>query len=241
MKILTPLILIAVGSMACQTSPYYARNQKLTVSDATLVHVPVDNRSDIEKARSECAKEKDLVLVAQRNIDEAQERLSLAKHEVSIAQEEVQAAEKRMDVAEGSSQESRDQQMKDAQSNMEAVRAHLRFAESQVVFQESQIDQLKARKNLAEMRVDLADARAELAKAKAVNELKRTDIKPYDLMAFDCNVSDKEVAVAMAEVDAEAWEKKIKLRQEALVAQEKAVPASYRDSWRKVDNTPVKE
>lgn len=236
-----PLALLAIGSAACQTGTHYGSNgMRLSVDDAALVRVPVSDRDDIAKARTECAEANDRVEIAKREVQNAKAQVSLAEKEVSIAKAECEAAEKRVDLAHDTNNDSRSAALKDAEQNRSAVRAHHRWALSQVAYEEHRVDEKKAKLATEELRAELCESKLELAKAKAVNAVDQSDIAEYDTAAFEACVADKKMQVAMAEVDADAWDKKLKLCRSGLEDQAKAVPASYRDSWRKIDTSEVK-
>jgi hypothetical protein len=238
MKLLLPLILIAVGSAACQSTMH--RTARLSVDDDALVNVPVSQREEVAKARTECNEVQDRVTIAEHDVEMAKERLALAKQTAHISEEEVEAADDRVKLAHDMSDSGRANAIKTAEENREAIRAHCRWADSQVVYHERRVDGLKARVDIEKLRVELANAKVELAKAKAVNALERTDVDAYDVGAFEAVVANRQMNVELAKIDAEAWDKKMKLCRGALDDQAKLVPASYRDNWRKVDDSEVK-
>ncbi|MDZ4771772.1 MAG: hypothetical protein SGI72_01420 [Planctomycetota bacterium] len=237
MKLLLPLALLVVTA-GCQSSSH--RSTRLSVDDDALVNVPVSDRDDITRARTECTEVKDRMNVAERDVQNAKDRVSLAKQSAAIAHDELDAADDRVKLANSMNQDARGPAMKTADENREAVRAHGRWADAQVAYHEHVVDSMKARVELESLREELANAKVELAKAKAVNSLDRSDMDEYDVGAFESVVATKQMNVEMAEVDAEAWQKKIKLCRDALDSQAKTVPASYRDSWRKVEDVEVK-
>jgi chromosome segregation ATPase len=241
MKLLPPLLLLALGSAACQSNSAHDRSgTRMSVDDKALVQVPVSQRDAITKARTESEETRDRIAVAKRDVQNAKDHVTVAEKEVAIAKDEVDAADKRVEVARETNQDTRATAVKDAEQNREAVRAHRRWADAQVCYQERRVDEMDARLAVENLRAELADAKVELAKAKAVNALDRSDLDEYDVGAFEARVADRKMKVAMAEVDADAWDKKIKLCRDALEDQAKAVPASYRDGWRKVDDVKAK-
>lgn len=237
MKLLLPLALLVIAA-GCQSTS--RMTNRLSVDDDALVNVPVSDRDDITRARTECTEIEDRISVAERDVQNAKDRVSLAEQSAAIAHDEVDAADDRVKLAHSMNQDARGPAMKTADENREAVRAHARWADAQVAYHEHVVESMKARVEIESMRKELADAKVELAKAKAVNALDRSDMDEYDVGAFESVVATKKMNVEMAEIDAEAWEKKIKLCRDGLDEQAKSVPASYRDSWRKVDDAEVK-
>lgn len=238
MKLLLPLILIAVGSAACQSTTH--RTARLSVDDDALVNVPVGQREDVSKARTERTEGQDRVGIAERDLQNAQERVSLAKQTASMAEDECDAASDRVKMAHDANQDTRAAAIQSAEENRESVRAHSRWADTQVVYQQRRVEAQEDQVGLEKMRLELANAKVELAKARAVNGLDRPDVEAYDIGAFEAVVANRKLNVELAEIDAEAWQKKIKHCRTSLDAQAKLVPSSYRDNWRQMEDAELK-
>ena len=230
MKTILGLALLASLAASCQTSPFNNHRYGYstpTVDDKALVYVPESDRGGIAKARTEVNEMKDRVSIAERNVTQEKQRLGVAKDELKVADASVEASEKALDVAQNSDESVRSRDVSAAKQQLESAQARWRSAESKIAFLEAHIDQLKSDVELANMRVELGDARVELAKAKAVVKLDRPEARNISVSEFEASVEEKEAHVAMAEVDANAWEKKVKLRQEALDKHLQARAASY--------------
>jgi hypothetical protein len=181
----------------------------------------------------------DRVAVAKHDLDNAKEQLTIAKHTASAAKEEAEAAHERCLLAEKANAASRDEEKKKCAAHCEGASAHARWADSEVVFHEHVVDDMKGRVELEQARAELAQAQVELAKAKAVNDADKNDVDPYDLAAFEAAVAARKLDVEMAEVDRDAWTKKMKLCRDAVDERAKAVPAGYRDGVTKTEEVPV--
>lgn len=232
--------LLVLGT-ACQSSSYRTHGTRPAIEDKTLMSVPVAQREDINKARTNRAEAMDRVDLTKQDVARAEERVNIAKSDLKIAEAEVDAAESRLELAKKSDDPNRDKEIKDAESKLDGVRAHHQWARTQVQLEENRVEELDARVKLAKQRVALADAKIELAKAKAVKDLNRPDLESIDVNEFERTVADEEVALKMSEIDVDAWSKKIELRQSALEARAKAVPASYGTAWRKNEQPEPKK
>lgn len=235
MKPFLSFALICMGLAACQSTYHQTR---MSVDDDALVRVPVSDRDDINKARADCLEAKDRIEVAERDLANAKERLNQAQSTASMAHDEIDVAQKRCKTAENSSADARDAEWQSAREHCDGVCAHARWADAQVVYHEHVVEEMKGRVELEQQRAKLCEAQVELAKAKAVNAADKNDVDPYDIAAFESAVAAQKLEVDMAEVDRDAWTKKMKLCKEAVDATAKAVPASYGSEWRKTDDVP---
>lgn len=77
------------------------------------------------------------------------------------------------------------------------------------------------------MRVKRSEAEVELAKAKAILALDRPESRDISVGEFQACVDEKNSEVALAEVDAAAWEKKVKVRKDVFDAHREAREASF--------------
>lgn len=235
-KLLYILPLVLVGA-SCQSSSYNSYGERPTIADKTLMSVPASERDDIDKARMERTKSVDEVGLAEREVERAKERVKIAKGDVDIAAAEYKAAESRLELAQTSNASDRNDRIENAIKDLDGVRAHAAWAHTKVQLEENGVEEAQAKVKVAEMRVELADARIELAKAQAVEALDRDEYRDIDVGNFERCVADEELAVKMAEVEAEACAKKLELRSDLLEERSKAVPASYRSSWKKNDSS----
>ena len=221
MRTLSALSLAALLSVACQSNRYsdsvYATSTP-TVADDVYVLVPEANRSAIAQSRAERMRMQDGVDIAERDLMMERQRLDGAKVAADQAGEGMTAARRALEVAEDSAQARRDEEIERANEQINRARARWQLARSQVAFHESRIAQLESDVTLAELRVDLADAKIELDKARAVSKLDRPEAKKIALRDFEASVAEHELRIAVAEVDAKAWEQKMELRQEAIEA-----------------------
>lgn len=221
MRNLTLLSFAALLSVACQSNRYSDSTYPTstpTVSDDVYVLVPEKNRSAIAENRAERIRMQDSVAIAERDLMMERQRLDGAKLEAKQAGESMTAARRAMEVADESGQLRREDEMDRAADQIDRARARWHQARAQVAFHESRIAQLEAEVKLAELRVELADAKVELDKARAVAELDRPESKSIAIRDFEANVAEHETRIAMAEVDAKAWEEKMELRKEAIEA-----------------------
>lgn len=219
MKTIIGLAALALFTVGCKSNPFDNDRYNYSspeVDDDVLVYVPESERDEITKARSECDEMKDRVTIAENQVEQEKRRLDVAEEELDVAEAEVDAAKKALSVARNSSESIREREIDNADDKLENARARWRSAQSQIAFHQARIDQLQSEVELAEMRVELAEARVQLAKARAVRELDRPEADKITVSDFEACVEEKEAMVAMAEVDAEAWEKKVKMRQDAL-------------------------
>lgn len=231
-----PLVLLAG---ACQSSSYNSYGERPTIADKTLLSVPASERDDIDKARMERTKAVDEVALAEREVERAKERVEIAKSDINIAEAEYEAAQSRLELAQSSNASDRNERIENAMEDLDGVRAHAAWAHTKVEIEEGRVEEAQAKVKVAERRVELAEARIELAKAQAVESLDRDEYRDIDVNDFERCVADEELAVKMAEIEAEACAKKLELRNDLLEERAKAVPASYRSSW-KNDDAPKK-
>src|SRR5690349_2350125 len=129
MKTFLTLALICMGAAACQTQN---RHTNLSVDDDELVRVPVSDRDDINKARTERMETEDRVAVAEHDLENAKERLSIAERAAAAADDECEAAHERCKLADKMKYDNRDVELKEASAHCESVGAHARAARSQV-------------------------------------------------------------------------------------------------------------
>jgi hypothetical protein len=230
MKTYLSLALITLGLAACQTS--FSSQTRTSVDDDVLVQVPVADRGDINKARAESQDAVDRIGIAEHEVDLAKEKLRQAEHTASMANQEVAEARKRSKNSENSASDA-DKQL--ATDNCDAACAHARWAEAQVVYHEHAVEDMKARVGLETLRKKLADAKVELAKAEAVNAADHEPVEPFDVAAFESAVAARQLDVAMAEVDRDAWVKKMQLCRAAVEAKAQEVPASFGADWLKTE------
>ncbi len=217
--ILSLSLLAALVSSGCQSSSFLGsslRSSTPTVDEDILVYVPEANRSDITDARTERIKLQDSVNVAQRDIEIERQRISTAQDQLGIAEDGLEAAKRAHKVARESREGERSDNLDRTENEVENARNRWLSAKEKVHYHEARIAQLESSHELAELRVDLADARVELAKARAVSELDRPEARDVSVREFEMYVEEYETRLAMAEVDADAWDKKIELRQTAL-------------------------
>ena len=213
-----PLLALLVG---CQSTTHdHVYNQHFgsdpQVSDDVYVYVPESDRSDVDEARADSLKMKDTVAQAEHEVSVEAKRLDVAKSELGNAEDGVETAQKALELARESSQSDRKDSVDDAEGRLDQARHRWHAAQANVAWHEAHLDQLKADVTLAKLRVDLAEARIELAKAKAVSKLDRPEIYDVPVRDFEASVEDHETRIKMAEVDADAWKKKVELRQKAL-------------------------
>ncbi len=227
-----PIVLLAAS---CQSGSYKAYGERPTIADKTLMSVPSSAREDIDKARLERTQALDEVTLAKREVERAKERSSIAAKDVGIAKDEVDAGQERLELARSGSGADRNDRIQNAMKHLEGVRAHLAWTQAQVQFEEGRVEMANSKVAVAEQRVNLADARIELAKAEAVHSLEREDYSDVDVADFERCVAEQETELKMDQVDADASQKKMELRQDLLESRAKAVPASYRSSWKKSD------
>jgi hypothetical protein len=232
---------LMLASVACQASSYSGGGTHPAIEDKTLINVPAGQREDINKARTGRSEALDSVALAKQEVARAEERVTIAKSDVRIADSEIDAAAARLELARKSTASNRDDQIKEATAKLDGVRAHQQWARTQVQLEECRVGALEAQVKLAKQRVALADAKIELAKARAVKDLARPDDDSIDVREFERCVADEDVALKMSEIDAEAWSKKVELRQDIVETRAKAVPASYGSSWRKASEPDSKK
>lgn len=231
-----PLVLICLGSVACQST--YS-NKRMSVDDDALVRVPVAERESINKAREEHLQAQDRIAVAEQAVEAAQADLDIAKRTAGVSHDEMSVAQERCDIARKLDPETRQDAIRTADRDLDAVCAHARWADAQVDCQERVIEEKQAQVDLEKRRVDLAEAKVELAKAKAVNTSDSTDRHEYDVSAFESVVTARQLDVDLAEIDRDAWQKKLRLCRDAVEARADAVPTSYGTTWRSMDAIPA--
>lgn len=213
---LLPALALLVGCQAFGNDPYH-NGDAPRINDDLLVHVPADDRDDIEEARRESLKLKDAVAKAEHDVDVEQERLSIARDESDVAEDEVDNARRRLDLARRGDREG---DVKDADERLADARKRYRASRAKVEWHKVKIDQLQADVTTARLRVELAEAKLELAKARAVHDLDRPETRDVAVHDFEACVEDHETRVKMAEVDADAWKKKLDLSEERMKARE---------------------
>ena len=230
MQKISGFALLAVLTAGCQSTPFNAHQSRFTnptVSDDVLVNVPQSDRDGITKCRTEWNEMKDRVTIAENNVGQEKQRLNVAEAELDVSEDAVSAAKKGLSVARNSSESTREHEVDNAQEQLEGSQARWRSAKSKIAFTEAHIDQLDSEVDLAKLRVDLAGAKVELAKAQAVSKLDRPHSRDISVSEFQACVEEEASEVAMGEVDAAAWEKKVKLRQDALDKRLAVKSASY--------------
>ncbi|HEX5009704.1 MAG TPA: hypothetical protein VFY71_04830 [Planctomycetota bacterium] len=222
MKLITTLPLLALPLLfACETTTHdhvyhdhFGTDPK--VSDDVYVYVPQSDRDDVNDARTESMKMQDSVAQAQHEVDVEAQQLDVARSELNNAEDGVDTARREYELSRETAQKDHDDRVDEAQKRLDAARQRWHAAAANVAWHEAHLDQLKADVTLAKLRVDLANAKVELAKAKAVSKLDRPEIYGLPLNDFEASVQDHETRIKMAEVDADAWKKKVELRQKAL-------------------------
>lgn len=232
-----PLSLLALA--ACSSSGEYQTNdEQPVISDKTLMVVPADERDDINKARTGHTQALDAVVLAEQEVKRAEQRLAIAKDEVGIADKEMEAAHDRVELARSGVADDRDDRIEEANEGWNGACARKHWARTQVLVEEGRVEQAKCKVALAKRRVALENAKIELAKAKAVKDVDRDDLEPIDIAAFERSVADEEINLKMAEIDVEACEKKMELRQDALEDRAKAIPSSHRKDTERRETEP---
>jgi chromosome segregation ATPase len=221
MKTIAPVLMLALLA-ACQTTD---RHDHLAydyvgldprVDDDVYVHVPEADRKDVDEARTESLRSKDEVAQAQHEVDLETKQLRVAKDELDNAKDSVDIAQREFLLANDTTHDDHDDYVKASQERLDQARQRLQAARAKVALHEVRLEQQKADVTLAKLQVELAESRIELAKAKAVYELDRPGCRDLPLRDFEAAVADRETRLKMAEVDAEAWNKKIELRQKML-------------------------
>lgn len=232
-------IALAAGLTACSTShDYHSDDDRPVVSDKTLMVVPANERDGINKARTSHSEAVDGVALAEQEVKRAEQRLEIAKDEVKIADSELEAAQDRVDLARTGIADDRDDRIEDAREGWDSACARKHWARTQVLVEEGRVEQAEARVAVAKRRVALEQAKIELAKAKAVKDVYRDDVAPIDVAAFERSVADEEINLKIAEIDVEACEKKMELREDALEDRAKAIPASHRKDLDRRETEP---
>ncbi|MBI1381592.1 MAG: hypothetical protein GC161_10960 [Planctomycetaceae bacterium] len=221
MRTLAALSLLALVTAGCQSHRYTENiypSGTPTVADELFVLVPEGSRKSIIEARTERLRMQDAVAVAERDLKLERQRLEVAKVEAEQTATGMTAARRSLEVAEKSAEGRREADMDEAAAQIDRARARWHEARMNVAFHESRIAQLEDELELAKLRVDLADARVELDKAKAVAKLDRPEAENIAIGDFEANVEEHETRIAIAEIDAKAWEEKMELRREAIEA-----------------------
>jgi len=212
--------LLALG---CRSTPFGHNpdgSVAVVVNDDMLVSVPEADRESITRARTERGEMKDRVVMAERDAEQGRRQLDVTKEELEAAEAAVQTAEKSLEVARDGGEGVRKSEMESASLRLEDARAQLYCARSKFAHGRTQLSRLESETDLADLRMQWSEARVELAKARAVHELDRPEAREISMMAFEARVADRQVQVAMAEIDAQAWEKKVQVRQDALEEQQ---------------------
>lgn len=220
-KILAVIPLVALMTVACQTSRYAEQAYSTsapTVDKDLFVLVPEANRGDLAETRAELSRVQDGVGLAERDLMVERQRLTGAKQTAEQAGEGMSSARRALVVAKNSGELRRADEIATATAQIDRARARWHEARSQVALHTSRIAQLESDVILAKLRVDLATAKVEFDKARAVTQLDRPEADTIALRDFEASVAECETQIAMAEVDAEAWERKMQLRQKALEA-----------------------
>ncbi|HEX6882985.1 MAG TPA: hypothetical protein VF530_06365 [Planctomycetota bacterium] len=218
MRTIRWLVLIPALAIGCKSNPFSDRDGSaaLVVDDDFLVDVPESDRADIAVARTERSEMRDLVAIAERNVEQGRRQLDVAEEELAAAEAAVRTAEKSLAVAGEDDESVRASEIGDANRRLEGARARKHWARSKVAYQGTHISRLESQTDLARLRLEWSEARVELAKARAVHELDRPEARALSVGEFEARVAEKQVEVAMAEIDAQAWEKKAQVRQHAL-------------------------
>ena len=218
--LLLPALALLFGCQAFDHGhDHYRDGADLRVDDGLLVHVPENKRDDIDEARRDSLKMQDAVTKAEHDVTVEKESLSIARDEADVAEDQVDNARRKLDLARRG--DTKDD-VKDAEDDLEGARKRYRAALAKVEWHKVKVDQLQADVTTARLRVDLANAKVELAKARAVHDLDRPESRDVAVNDFEASVADHETRVKMAEVDADAWKKKLDLREDQVKAREKA-------------------
>ena len=213
------LPVLALGCKSMSFGDHPDGSVAVVVDDDILVNVPEADREEIARARSERSEMKDRVAIAERDVEQGKRQLDVAEEELEAAEAAVRTAEKSLVVARDGDERVRTSEMESASSRLATARTNLYYARSKVAHDRTHISRLKSHTDLANMRLEWSEACVELAKAKAVHELDRPEASEISVMEFEARVADREVQVAMAEIDTEAWERKVQVRQDALDVQ----------------------
>ncbi len=233
MKMIASLLLLALLTAGCQSGTSYNNHYRGStphVEDDVFVYVPESDRGDIATARAESSRMMDSVAVAKRDLDQEVQRLSLAEDQLETTGDEVDTARESLALARDSNEARREKEVENATRQLESARSRWRYGESAVAYNELRVDQLESGVALAKLRVTLADARIEFAKAHAVSKLDRPEAQDVSLPDFQACIDEHEARIAMAEVDADAWKKKLELRQKALDSRREASAKAEADA-----------
>jgi hypothetical protein len=212
---------LALGLLGCQSNPFgEERHNAVVVDDELVCDVPEADREDILRARAERNAERnemnDRVVIAERDVEQGRRQLQVAKEELEAAEAAVRKAEKSLAVAREENERVRASEMESASRRLESARARLRCAHLKVAHHATHSARLEAQVGLAKTRLERAAAQLELSKARALHELGRPETSEVAMSEFEAPVARTQVQVTMAEIDAEAWEKKVLVCREAL-------------------------
>lgn len=230
MKTIAGLAFLTLLAVGCNSTPFHGHNDRyshLTVDDDALVYVPESGRAEIDQARTGCDQMRDQVSIAQRNLEQGKRQLDLAEEELDVSELHVNSAMKGLEVARSSNGNVRDAQIAAANATIDGARAQWHSAVSDVAYHAVRIEQLDALVQLARLRVKRSEAEVELAKAKAVVALDRPETRDISVGEFQACLDERNAEVALAEVDADAWEKKVEVRRDVLDVHRKAGDASF--------------
>lgn len=192
----------------------------VVVNDDMLVSVPEADRENITRARTERSEMKDRVAMAERDAEQGRRQLDVTEEELEAAEDAVTTAEKGLEVARDGNENARASEMESANRKLETARTRLYLARSRVAHGKTQLSRLESETDLANLRLQWSEACVELAKAKAVHELDRPEAREISVRAFEARVADRKIQVALAEIDTQAWEQKVQVRQDALEEQQ---------------------
>jgi hypothetical protein len=156
--------------------------------------------------------------LAERDLMVERQRLTGAKQTAEQAGEGLTSAPSTLVVAKYSGELRRADEIATATAQIDRARARWHEARPQVALNEARISRLEPAVTLARLRVDLATAKVALDYARAVTQFDRPDAATIALRDFEARVAECEPQIAMAKVDALAWERKKPLRQKALEA-----------------------
>ena len=210
---------VVTTTASCESSRW--DRETSTVDNAMVARVSEDARQDISELRAERARMQDQVMLAEEVVQREENMLDIAQAELELAESELEAARDRA----GSG-------APNAVENVDVAHVHRSWSEELIDYHEARIEWARAQLELAEANYSLSEARLELTKARAVHELE--GVQKPDIMVFQLGVEQAKTDVAMAEIDTEAWKRKVETLRSRLdeVAQE--VPEDRRRGWRRV-------
>lgn len=228
---LSLLATLALAACSSISMPWHEDRPK--VDDALLADLPDDDRQAIADLRAERARLGDELAAAEREISRREAQKDVADEELDVARQEVDVAKARLRAASEAGGEP-DVVAELEDEGLAAARAHVAWARAQIDYGEALVQEARAERDLAKRRVELADARLEQRKAEAVTGLEGGRMTEADLERYAEAVDRAQVAVSMAEVDVDAWERKAAVNEERLPIHTEGVAKSRTASWNRV-------